>query len=430
MRRYKDYKDSGIAWMGRIPSHWEVKCLRNFLKFVSVKGYGDKNLLSVTRERGVILRNVESKEENHNFIPDDLKGYKLVKPGQFVINKMKSWQGSYGVSDYEGIVSPAYYVCHLDFPYKEYFSMAIRSRAYVPFFTRYSKGIRVDQWDLSPIGLKSITFAIPPISEQIAITSYLKDKTHKIEQYVAERERERELFESLKQSEIANVVTKGLNPNVPMKDSGIPWIGMIPEHWTTRTLSQMSRVHYISNKEIHHQNLLSLSYGKIVNKDINTTEGLLPASFDGYQIIENGNIVLRLTDLQNDHKSLRVGLATQEGIITSAYLTLQVFNDINPKYLYYLLHSIDIKKVFYSMGNGLRQSLNWAELKKMRCVLPPLSEQQAIVEYIDSKLSKIDQYMADLQAEIDYLKEFKQRLISDAVTGQICVAEPQKGNAQ
>lgn len=245
-----------------------------------------------------------------------------------------------------------------------------------------------------------------------------------------QRERERELFESLKQSEIANVVTKGLNPNVPMKDSGIPWIGMIPEHWTTRTLSQMSRVHYISNKEIHHQNLLSLSYGKIVNKDINTTEGLLPASFDGYQIIENGNIVLRLTDLQNDHKSLRVGLATQEGIITSAYLTLQVFNDINPKYLYYLLHSIDIKKVFYSMGNGLRQSLNWAELKKMRCVLPPLSEQQAIVEYIDSKLSKIDQYMADLQAEIDYLKEFKQRLISDAVTGQICVAEPQKGNAQ
>ncbi len=235
------------------------------------------------------------------------------------------------------------------------------------------------------------------------------------------RERERELLESLKQSEIANVVTKGLNPNAPTKDSGIPWIGLIPEHWEVRTLSQMAKEHYISNKNVHHQNLLSLSYGKIVNKDINTTEGLLPASFDGYQIVESGNIVLRLTDLQNDHKSLRVGLSTQEGIITSAYLAIQSFADINPQYLYFLLHSIDIKKVFYSMGNGLRQSLNWAELRKLKCIVPPLSEQHAIVAYIDDKLSKIDRCLADLQAEIDYLKEFKQRLISDAVTGQIKV---------
>jgi type I restriction enzyme S subunit len=235
------------------------------------------------------------------------------------------------------------------------------------------------------------------------------------------QERERELFDSLKQSEIANIVTKGLNPNVKMKDSGIPWIGEIPEHWEVRTLSQMSRDHFISNKNVHHQNLLSLSYGKIVNKDINTTEGLLPASFDSYQIVEDGNIVLRLTDLQNDHKSLRVGLSTQEGIITSAYLALETFNDIIPLYLYYLLHTIDVKKVFYSMGNGLRQSLNWTELRKLKCVVPPLSEQQAIVAYIDEKLQKIDQYMTDLQREIDYLKEFKQRLISDAVTGQLCI---------
>lgn len=245
-----------------------------------------------------------------------------------------------------------------------------------------------------------------------------------------QREGERELLESLKQSEIANVVTKGLNPNVPMKDSGIPWIGMIPKHWEVRTLSQMSRVHFISNKNVHNQNLLSLSYGKIVNKDINTTEGLLPASFDNYQIVEGGNIVLRLTDLQNDHRSLRVGFSTQEGIITSAYLALESFKDINPKYLYYLLHATDVKKVFYSMGNGLRQSLNWGELKKLKCIMPPPSEQQRIIDFIDIKLLKIDTCITDLQAEINYLKEFKQRLISDVVTGQICVAEPQKGGLQ
>ena len=135
MRRYDSYKDSGVAWIGEIPEHWEIRSLRNFLSYVSIKGHGDKQLLSVTRENGVIVRNVESKEENHNFVPDDLSGYKLVEEGQFVINKMKSWQGSYGVSSYTGIVSPAYYVCNLRFENKRFFNIAIRSKSYVPFFT-------------------------------------------------------------------------------------------------------------------------------------------------------------------------------------------------------------------------------------------------------------------------------------------------------
>lgn len=183
------------------------------------------------------------------------------------------------------------------------------------------------------------------------------------------------------------------------KDSGIAWIGIIPRHWEVRSLSQMAKEHFISNKNIHNQNLLSLSYGKIVNKDINTTDGLLPASFDTYQIVEDGNIVLRLTDLQNDHRSLRVGLSTQKGIITSAYLALEVMTHVLPKYLYYLLHSTDIKKVFYSMGNGLRQSLNWAELRKLKCILPPFAEQQAIVDYLKAKTSKIEQYVAERERE-------------------------------
>lgn len=200
-------KDSGIHWIGMIPEHWEVKKLRHFLKFVSVKGHGDKTLLSVTREQGVILRNIESKDENHNFIPDDLNGYKLVKPGQFVINKMKSWQGSYGVSDFEGIVSPAYYVCNLEFPCKEYFSMAIRCKAYIPFFTQYSKGIRVDQWDLSPIGLKNIPFVVPPLSEQQAIVSYIENKLQKIDTCIADLQAEIDYLKEFKQRLISDVVT-------------------------------------------------------------------------------------------------------------------------------------------------------------------------------------------------------------------------------
>lgn len=147
----------------------------------------------------------------------------------------------------------------------------------------------------------------PPLAEQERIVSYLESKTLCIDAYVRERERELQLLNELKEAEVSNVIVRGLNPDVKMKDSGIPWIGMIPEHWEVRRLSQVSYEHFISNKNIHHQNLLSLSYGRIIRKDINTTEGLLPASFDTYQVVEEENIVLRLTDLQNDQKSLRVG---------------------------------------------------------------------------------------------------------------------------
>lgn len=190
MERYDSYKPSGVAWIGEIPSHWESSQLRKFLSLVSEKGHGEKQLLSVTRENGVIVRDVESKESNHNYIPDDLNGYKLVKVGQFAINKMKSWQGSYGVSKYDGIVSPAYYVCDLNFGNKDFFSWAIRSKAYVPFFTQMSKGIRVDQWDLSTDALKSIPFFVPSVNEQKKIVEFLLTKTSLINAQQSERERE------------------------------------------------------------------------------------------------------------------------------------------------------------------------------------------------------------------------------------------------
>ena len=429
MKKYESYKDSGVGWIGEIPSHWSCVKVKHLLRErvdKSEDGIGEP--LSMSQKYGLIPTSQMDVVPN---LATSYVGAKRTKIGDMVLNKMKAHLGVFALSAYDGLVSPDYAVYYgtgrADLEYLEYL---FKTPLYVSEFIKKMTGVAIGFNRLYTDDLFSIPTHYPPMQEQKRIVDYLKDKTSKIEQYVSARERERELLDSLKQSEIANVVTKGLNPNVRMKDSGIPWIGMIPEHWETRTLSQMARVHFISNKNVHHQNLLSLSYGKIVCKDINTTEGLLPASFDNYQIVEDGNIVLRLTDLQNDHKSLRVGLSTQEGIITSAYLAIEAFTGILPKYLYFLLHSIDVKKVFYSMGNGLRQSLNWTELRKLKCIVPPILEQQAIVDYIEAKLSKIDSCMADLQAEIDYLKEFKQRLISDVVTGQICVAKPQRGEQQ
>lgn len=180
------------------------------------------------------------------------------------------------------------------------------------------------------------------------------------------------------------------------------------------------------SKKIHHQNLLSLSYGQIIRKDINGTNGLLPASFDTYQVVEEGNIILRLTDLQNDHKSLRVGLVKETGIITSAYLCLAPKNMVYSKYLYFQLHACDIKKVFYSMGDGLRQSLNFDGMRKLASVIPPLSEQQAIVTYLDTKVAKIDEYISIAEKKIAALEELKQTIIAEAVTRGIHKEVPMK----
>lgn len=202
-----------------------------------------------------------------------------------------------------------------------------------------------------------------------------------------------------------------------MKESGIEWIGKIPATWKTHTLYQLVTQVKNKNSDLSEQNLLSLSYGKIKRKDINSNGGLLPESFNGYNIIEDGNIVLRLTDLQNDHTSLRVGRVTERGIITSAYTTLRPIIKDSSKYLYYLLHCFDIKKGFYGMGSGVRQGLNYDEVKELRVIMPSSStEQSAIAAYLDDQCAKIDTLISEAKASIEEYKKWKTSLIFEAVT--------------
>ena len=201
------FKDSSVEWLGQIPSHWKFVKLGQFLKPVSIKKRVDLPLLSVTREQGVILRDIENKDVNHNFIPDDLNSYKVVKKGQFAINKMKAWQGSYGVSEYTGIVSPAYFIFEFDGVEKVFFHRAIRSSAYIPFFIKASDGVRIGQWDLSKSRMKEILFFIPPKDEQEKIVEYIENKISKIDKLL---NLEQECIKSLKEykaSLIDSVVT-------------------------------------------------------------------------------------------------------------------------------------------------------------------------------------------------------------------------------
>ena len=201
-----------------------------------------------------------------------------------------------------------------------------------------------------------------------------------------------------------------------MKDSSIPWIGEIPKEWQVNMLSSLFDEHKQKNKDLAETNLLSLSYGKIVRKDINTKEGLLPESFDGYNIISRGDIVFRLTDLQNDKRSLRTGLCLEKGIITSAYVTIRERKPLNSSYFHYLLHSYDLCKVFYGMGDGVRQGMNYSDLRKLLVLHPTLAEQQRIAEFLDRKCAEVDEMIGLQEQIIEELKAYKQSVITEAVT--------------
>ena len=161
-----------------------------------------------------------------------------------------------------------------------------------------------------------------------------------------------------------------------------------------------------------------MSYGKVIRKDINTNGGLLPSNYNGYNIIEKNDIIIRPTDLQNDRTSLRTGLVKEHGIITSAYIALKPKNRVSSKFYHYLLHSYDVKKVFYNMGNGVRQGLNYSEFAKLMVYYPPLDEQQKIADYLDNKCTEIEQIIADKKSQIETLDGYKKSLIYECVTGK------------
>lgn len=200
------------------------------------------------------------------------------------------------------------------------------------------------------------------------------------------------------------------------RNSGVEWVGAIPNSWEVSPLFSLASTDVLRNDDGAENNVLSLSYGKIIRRDVEDNHGLLPESFNTYQLVEAGDIILRLTDLQNDKRSLRVGLATEKGIITSAYLKLTAKQKFLDRYLYRLLHSYDTTKVFYGMGGGLRQSMKFEEMRRLQMLCPSLDEQKQIADFLDHETAKIDALIEKQQRLIELLKEKRQAVISHAVT--------------
>lgn len=365
-------KFSGIASIGEIPAHWKIYRIKSLLSLRSEKNSGDRDLLSVYLDRGVISYNDSDGMQVHK--PSaDLSNYQNVHIGDFVLNNQQAWRGSVGVSKYDGIISPAYFVFSLsDKCDPDYMNFLLRDGSMVQQYETASRGVGTIQRNLYALWFYESLVALPPLAEQRRIADFLDAKCTEIDALTADIQTQIDTLEQYKQSVITETVTKGLNPNAKMKDSGIEWVGRIPAHWPIHPVYSYYGERKNKNRLGKEDNLLSLSYGRVIRKDINTNDGLLPESFNTYNIVEAGDIIIRPTDLQNDKRSLRTGLVKEHGIITSAYIDLCPLKQVDSRYFHFLLHAYDVMKVFYNMGNGVRQGLNYSEFSRLM-VFEPIS---------------------------------------------------------
>lgn len=414
----REMKDSGISWVGEIPKEWTIMplyCFYSERKNKNIFG-AENNLLSLSYGK-VIRKDINTSE---GLLPSNYNGYNIVEAGDIIIrptdlqNDKRSLRT--GLSKERGIITSAYIALKpKNGINSRFYHYLLHTYDILKVFYNMGNGVRQ--------GLNYDEFAklmvySPSDIEQQRIAEFLDRACGKIDGLKADIQAQIDTLEQYKRSIITEAVTHGLNPSALMKDSGIPWVGEIPDKWAVLPIYCVYGERKRKNVFGTEQNLLSLSYGKVIRKDINTNGGLLPSNYNGYNIIEKNDIIIRPTDLQNDRTSLRTGLVKEHGIITSAYIALKPKNRVSSKFYHYLLHSYDVKKVFYNMGNGVRQGLNYGEFAKLMVYYPPLDEQQEIADYLDNKCAEIEQIIADKKTQIETLDGYKKSLIYEYVTGK------------
>ena len=421
MRRYDSYKDSGVAWIGEVPEHWDISRLA--LAFIENRKL---NLdLAITEAYQfnygqLVPKKREYKEEED---ADTYAKYTVLQPNDIVINGLNLnydfVSQRVAIASHEGIITSAYVclrprvnIC------SQYFCYLFKAMDSMKLFHGMGTGIRLT---LSYSELKKRLIPFPPLSEQQQIVEFLNEKIANIDAYIQEKKQEISALEELKQVKIAFAVTHGINSDIQMKDSGVAWIGEVPEHWDISRLA----LAFIENRKLNLDLAITeayqFNYGQLVPKKREYKEEEDADTYAKYTVLQPNDIVINGLNLNYDFVSQRVAIASHEGIITSAYVCLRPRVNICSQYFCYLFKAMDSMKLFHGMGTGIRLTLSYSELKKRLIPFPPLSEQQQIVEYIQQKTAQIDKYISDVKRQIDSLKEYRQKLICDAVTGRINV---------
>lgn len=422
MQTYDSYKDSGIDWLGEIPSHWEVVKLKYLCNIYT--GYTpfteNKNNFC---DDGIIWAKPDNLQ-GLNYVTDSKeKVSKNAIRGNFLIPKesiLLCCIGTIGKMAIAGdnlitnqqINSLVFNKC----VNKSFSKFLIYNSANV--FDRFSNGNVVKIINTST--QKEIPFPLPPLHEQEAIARFLDDKCAKIDELVAIKEQQIDKLKELRQVKIHQAVTKGINPNVEMKDSGIDWIGEIPKHWEVKSNKYIFNLKKVLvGKNSSKYELLSLTLKGIVKRDLENPEGKFPAEFDSYQVVRKNDFVFCLFDVEETPRT--VGLSEYNGMITGAYTVMEANSETYPKFLYYYYLNADNGKKLKYLYKGLRNTIPKESFFSLKTVLPPFSEQAAIAEFLDKVTRQIDQTISHYQNQIEKLKAYKQSLINEVVTGKVKV---------
>ncbi|VVN19900.1 hypothetical protein PS645_04245 [Pseudomonas fluorescens] len=427
MQRYESYEPSGEEWLGNIPSHWELQPLRAVTQLKSDRNQPDLPVLSVYRDYGVILKS--SREDNHNATSLDTSTYKVVKPGDLVVNKMKAWQGSMGVSSYEGIVSPAYITCTTNHEriQPSYLHYLLRSAPLIGVYNALSYGVRVGQWDMHYEDFKQIPIPLPPRLEQERIVNFLDQKTTDIDTAIAKKKQLIKLLEEQKEILINQAVTRGLNPDVEMRDSHVAWLGKVPSHWAVATIGLYARV---SNGSTPSRDIPSywrdgsiawLSSGAVNDFEItNPSEYISELAYkqSSLRVYKAGTVVIGIV---GQGKTRGTSAITRiDTCINQNMAAIESRQKLNSDFLHRYL--IGYYSQIRTGGRGSNQeALNCDLVKKFPLVIPPISEQQEIVAYINNEAGNIDKSIGIAIKQIAHLEELRAIIVADATLGKIRV---------
>ena len=368
-------------------------------------------LLSVVREKGVIVRNIDDK--NHNYVPDDLSNYKLVKRGQFAVNKMKAWQGSYGVSQHDGIVSPAYFVFNINHDMNhDFFDKAIRSKIYVNYFGQASDGIRVGQWDLSMKRLRDIPFCLPPREEQEQIVRFLDWKVSAIDKLIATKEKQLSILKELLQAKIEKQLhAYPISNTLRLKQLG-----------TFSKGGGFSRDNLVETETYP-----AILYGDIYTQYEYKTS-VIPHHIDGIAYsasrkISKGDIVMAGTgETKDDIGKSILYMGNQSVAVGGDVIIFHPNAKNNAEYLLYQLYSqAALKHRYISSKGDIIVHIYPTAIGNILITLPCVHDQKKAVKRINANIHRVNKTLHLLNEQISNLRELKTRLISDAVTGKIDV---------
>ncbi|BDC83208.1 restriction endonuclease subunit S [Aeromonas hydrophila] len=415
-RAYPAYKDSGIEWIGQVPEHWKVARVK---RLASLRNERRNDVSTDTIYIG--LEDVEAgsgqyKPTNGSSRQSEDSTVGIFYEGDVLYGKLRPYLRKAIISEMAGCCSTEFLVLRAEKTEPRWLQEWLLTPDVTHQIESGCEGAKMPRADWGHIG--SIEVVYPDQPEQAKILTTLDRETARIDALVEKKNRFIELLKEKRQALITHAVTKGLDRNAKMKDSGVEWIGQVPEHWDVKPFFALVTELNRKNVGLVETNILSLSYGNIIQKPENRNMGLTPESYETYQIVESGEIVFRFTDLQNDKRSLRSAQVTQRGIITSAYMAVKP-HSIDSTYFSWLMRSYDLCKVFYAMGGGLRQSLKFEDVRRLPVLIPPVDEQSEITNIINAGTARIDALVEKTEQSITLLKERRAAFITAAVTGQI-----------